>query len=91
MVEITLHDGGKFDFKSLNASDCGDSFFATETVDMEFAVVDVCDIVVFEEEDSFGVFDDGGRVGCEEKFDGNGDTVFGEEGSRLGAVEMGFH
>ena len=91
MVKVALHDGCQFDFEGLDTSDGGDTFFATETMDVEFAVVDVCDIVVFEEEDALSVFDDGRWVGCEEEFHGDGDTVFREEGTGLGAVETCFH
>ena len=91
MVKVAFHDGCQLDFEGLNASDSGDTFFATKTMDVEFAIVDMCDIVVFEEEDSFGVFDDGGGVGSEEEFYGDGDPVFGEERAGLRAVKAGFH
>lgn len=91
MVKVALHDGGQFDFEGLDTSDGGDTFFATETMDVEFAVVDVRDIVVFEEEDAFSVFNDGRGVGRQEEFDRDGDTVFREEGTGLGAVETCFH
>lgn len=50
----------------------------------------MCDIIVFEEENSFGMFDDGGWVRGEEEFDGDGDTVFGEERAGLRTVETCF-
>jgi hypothetical protein len=89
MVKVALHNGRQLDFEGLNAPDGGDAFFAAEAVDVEFAIVDVGDVVVFEEEDSLGVLDDGGGVGGEEEFYRDRDTVFGEEGAGLGTVEAG--
>jgi hypothetical protein len=91
MIEITLHDCGEFDFEGLNTADCGDTFFTTETVNVKFAIVDVSDIIVFEEKNSFRVFDDCRGIRGKEEFDGERNAVFREESSGLRAMKTSIH
>jgi hypothetical protein len=83
MVKVAFHDGCKLDFEGLDASDGRDTFLTTETVDVEFAVVNVGDVIVFKEENSLGVLDDSRGIGREEEFDWDRHSVLGEECSRL--------
>ena len=68
-IEFALHDRGNLKLERLNAPHGGDlagglvTFFLTaETVDVEFTLSDVGDVIIFEIEDEFGVLDYSGRV-----------------------------
>jgi hypothetical protein len=48
-------------------------------------------IVILEEENPFGVFDNSGGIRSEEELDWNKEAILGKEGTGLGSMESGFH
>ena len=62
VVELSLHDFLEFQLEGLDGADVRGSVILGETVDIEGAIVDVGDVVVFEVQDFLGVLDDGGGV-----------------------------
>ena len=90
VVELSLHDFLEFQLEGLDGADVRGSVILGETVDIEGAIVDVGDIVVFEVQDFLRVLDNSGWVGGEEELGWNGHAVVGEESSGLRAVEEGF-
>ena len=94
-IEFALHDRGNLKLERLDAPRGGDlagglvAFFLTaETVDVEFTLGDVGDVVVFEIEDAFSVLDYGGGVRGNEELDGLWETILGHEGTGLGAEDF---
>lgn len=57
-------------------------------MDVQFARSNVGDVVILEVEHTFGVFNDGGRVGCDEELDGLRETIFGHECAGLRAKDV---
>jgi hypothetical protein len=51
----------------------------------------VSDIVILEEENSFGMFDNGGGIRGEEEFHWNGDAILGKESTGLRSMKACFH
>ena len=90
VVEATLHDLGKLELQGLDKTRCGllrlaVGGIAAQTVNGQFAVGNVSDVIVLEEEDTLGVLDDGGRIGCNVEFDRLWATVLAEERATLSA------
>lgn len=72
VVELALHDLGKLDLEGFDGTrrrDLG-AVRAAQTVDVEFTLGNVGDVVVLEVQDTLGVLDDGGSIGGDEEFDG---------------------
>lgn len=89
MVEAALHDLLQFNLDRLDGTDVGSAVGLRDTVDVQLAFVDVCNVVILEVEDLLSVLNDGRRVGGEEEFGGLGHAVVRKEGAGLGAVEEG--
>jgi hypothetical protein len=87
VVEAALHDLLELNLKRLDGTDVGRAVILVQTVDVEGALVDVCNVVVLEVQDLLGVLDDGGGVGGEEELGRHRDAVVGEESARLRSVE----
>jgi hypothetical protein len=96
VVELALHDLGNLHLKRLdrargrNRGSASLALLATaETVNVQLAVRDVCDVVVFEVQDALGVLDDGGSIRGNEELDRQRDAVVRHECTGLGAQDLG--
>lgn len=94
VVELALHDGGDFEFESLDGPRGGElgrrrgAGLRADTMDVQFTVGYVGDVVIFEIEDSLSVLDNGSSVGGNEELDGLGETIFRHEGAGLGTGDF---
>jgi hypothetical protein len=82
-VKFALHDGRHFKFKRLDVSDSSGLArsllalaFAPQTVNMKFAIGDVCNIIVFEIKDALCVLNDSCSVRSYEELNGLRKTIF---------------
>lgn len=57
MIERALHDGGQFDLERLDGTNSRDAVVFSQSVDVELALGDMSDVVVFEVENPLGVLD----------------------------------
>ena len=87
VVEAALHNLLELDLQSLDGTDVGGSVILVQAVNVEGALVDVCNVVILEVQDLLGVLDNGGWVGGEEELGGHWGTVVREESAGLRSVE----
>ena len=75
----------------LDAVGCGRSLaiIAVETMDVELAVGDVCNVIILEVEHMLGMLDHGRSIGSNEKLNQLGDAILRHECTRLGAHQLG--
>jgi len=88
VIEGTLHDLGQLDLESLDGADGGDTIIAAQTMDAEFTVADVGNIIVKEIQDSLGVLDNGGGIGGQEVLNLLRSAILAQEGARLAAAQL---
>jgi hypothetical protein len=57
VIEGALHDGGELDHEGLDGAHGRDAVVLAQAMNMEFALGDMGDVVIFEVEDALGVLD----------------------------------
>ena len=75
----------------LDAVGCGRSLaiIAVETMDVELAVGDVCNVIILEVEHMLGMLDPSGSIGSNKKLNQLWDAVLRHECMRLGVHQLG--
>lgn len=92
VVELALHDLREFELERLDRAVRRlrlAILVAAQAVDVQLALSDVCDIIVFKIEHALSVFDDRRSIGGDEEFNGLWQTIFGHECTGLRAQEVG--
>lgn len=89
MVELALHDLLKLELQSVDSSDVGAAIGLLQAVDVEGALVDVSNVVIFKVQDLLGVLNDGRGVRRQEELCGHGHAIIGHESTGLAAVKQG--
>lgn len=94
-VELALHDGGELDLERLDGPGSSlllrgrlTTFSSAQSVDVQLALGNVSNVIIFEVENTLGVFDDGGGIGGDEELDWLGQTILGHERAGLGAEDL---
>ena len=91
VVELTLHDLRELEFEGLNRADGAlltASLAFAQSVDVQFSISDMGDVIIFEVENTLGVLDDCRSVRGDEELDGLRETVVGHECARLGTSHL---
>jgi hypothetical protein len=78
----------ELELKSLNSTRAGLVDITTNAVDVELAIVNVSNIIIFKEKNLSGVFDNGGRIRSEKKLNRTRCVVLREESTRLRVSQM---
>jgi len=86
--EFALHDLLELELKSLDSTRAGLVNIATNAVDMELAIINVSNIVVFEEKNLSGVLYNSSRIRSEEELNRTRGVILREKSSRLRVSQM---
>src|SRR6266540_2792998 len=95
-IEFTLHDSGNLELECLDrpgGSGLTSGLFAliltSQTMDMELAIGNVGDIVIFKVQNPLRVLNDGGSIRSDEEFNRLGKAIFRHESARLCSENLG--
>jgi hypothetical protein len=87
MREVSLLDLGQFLFESLDRSNARHVVISSQSMNMQFTVLDMSNIIIFEVQDLFRMLNNSRGVGCKNVLHGLGNAFISKETAGLGSTD----